>query len=361
MRKLKNPDNVLWRASLAAAALMSMMAHNAYGQDRCSDILQSGLFDQSVRQSDQRYANAERYWACNASLSEARDYLKKQSSSSDNAGGSVSYGIFSAEGGGGKQDANSLTEEKLRSWKQDNCSETSSDQNKTAFEYFAQSSVSAGVVSAWKECMQQKESFSCWASPQGNNTIFTYNWRSSDVDLPVIRSAEVIVDGEKYTLADPGTEVYIGSKSYSITGTSGKNTTVIVDILHENRYTHSCSAYVPVPRKVAAAAVTAPRPAPRPVQKSCGATLTNIRSAPGGLLFALRQLQERGNFNRNSVESLVSNFPPGAGSPASQGFHLRTVQDTINYLEGRISQSQSSQSYTSSARIAISELSCLLN
>lgn len=223
---------------------------SASAQDQCRDILTAQLFNTATGTKKEETANAEFYWACGASLSEARDYVERKTSQSGGGGGSLNYGVLSIEGGGQSSSSDSLTEEHLKTWKQQNCSEMSSEQSRSAFEYYANASVAGGVVQAWRDCMIAREDLTCWARPYGKNILFTRNWRSSEVALPIVVDAHVAIGDATQDMWAKGEKVKIGEVSYSIKRNPEEDALFLVDIEHEERFALSCEAYVPAMKQI---------------------------------------------------------------------------------------------------------------
>ncbi|WP_162820512.1 hypothetical protein [Microvirga calopogonii] len=341
----------------AIGVLLSLMSFpGSVLADECGDILRANLIERFEKKTDRSYANAERYWACNASLQEARSYLAKQESQTDSGGGSVNYGLFGASGEGSSVTASSLTQSQLSVWQQKNCSDVSSDRSEKAFEFYAQSTVASGVVSAWKACILRKENLSCWASPYGKAILFTMNWRSMDAELPTVRSSSVSSEGASSELIEKGQQVLLNQSQYKIDRNEGRDYLIEISLTHRGRYSYSCFAFIPALKDIKPVAPIEsvriqPRyePDPNAAQFYPARTITFVvAEAPGGKLDSMmrptvRALQLRGisatvqnvvGANGANAVKVVSESPPDgytvlahAGTASTAG--LKAVSSSI--------------------------------
>ena len=231
--------------------LVVLTAPNGYA-DQCRDILQAGLFDQTTSQSDRAATSAARSWACSATLSEAQDYLNKSSDRSAGGGGSVNYVLFSAGGSASQRSGSSLTSDELRRWKSENCEDVNVNESSKAFEFFAQTAVSTGVVSAWRECMLGRRNLSCWAEPHGEEVALKYSWSGGFEDLPVVRRATFRKGGEsggaerlERHFLNPGEQVFQGEASHFFSRHPNEDLRVQLTVVTDQRFSYDCYVFVP--------------------------------------------------------------------------------------------------------------------
>jgi hypothetical protein len=240
--------------AIVAVATVFCCATYAHADD-CSDILRPDLLSKSVSQRNAAHSQAARSWACTTTLSELQNY--SASTDSDSSGGGInflSYIGLSAQGAS----ASSLTNEQFERWKQQNCSQGATDLNRSAYEFFAQQALDPRAISAWRACKLRQESLSCWVSPRGANQIdFHFSWRSSAIDLPIVKEFTVIKGGSiPQQLAQAGDKVFIGEATKVISRETNQDTTISLNVILSQRWTYSCVGFVPRAAAVAPPQIT---------------------------------------------------------------------------------------------------------
>lgn len=224
-------------------------------QDYCRDVLADALVNQSTRLSTSESAEADRLHYCSASLEEARDYYIKQNSSSNSSGGSagVSWGPFGASGSLSEATttANALTEEQYNLWKSDSCSSEERTRESAAMEFVAQRSVAESAVTAWRDCMINREGLSCWAEPSGEeDAMLIVNWRRLSTS-----SGEIVnsyISGATARWKNKNDEEILpsnfklgpGRLSIFIDRTGKNPVSMLINLVHDGSG-HSCTALVP--------------------------------------------------------------------------------------------------------------------
>lgn len=225
----------------------------AFGQDKCSDILASGLKNNIVTQKNDRSYNAGFYLACSLSYNEASKYFNSANSSATSAGGAVGYGPFSLGGNYGGSSSSAVSEGDFNKWKQDNCSQIPGQNAANAFEYYAQSVVAPGVVNAWKQCMVERDGLSCWAEDHGDvgGVDFVYNWKQPHYDPPtehptvasstVKRTEEAI----EQNVIPTGQTILIGTDDRFLEKPADQSIFISLNLQYKRQYAEKCSVYIP--------------------------------------------------------------------------------------------------------------------
>jgi hypothetical protein len=115
-------------------------------------------------------SQASRNFACSHNFREFNDTYGA------NARGQ--YGLIS---GGGEYNQGNYS-----NYQQQHCGDATAADHETGFQYYAQRDASAGVVSAWQQCMANLEGFHCWAEPESQ-------------DISIVLSLREV---ERYTISD---------------------------------------------------------------------------------------------------------------------------------------------------------------
>jgi hypothetical protein len=212
-----------------------------------SDILASGLKNNIVTQKDNRSYNAGFYLACSLSYNEASKYFNSSNSSATSAGGAVGYGPFSLGGNYGNRGEAAISEGDFNKWKQDNCSQFSSQNSGNAFQYYAQSVVAPDVVRSWRECMADRDGLSCWAEDHGDSVDFVYNWKGAPPDLPTVVSSTVKRSDEatEQNVIPADKPVVIGTADRLLDKRADQTLFISLQLLYKAAYGEHCSVYVP--------------------------------------------------------------------------------------------------------------------
>jgi hypothetical protein len=125
------------------------------------------------------------------------------------------------------------------------CGSDSSQQHESALVYYSQSIWSEGVA-AWKACMLQKQTFSCWAEKSGDdqNLIFNFNWGLQSAS-PKVVLASMSKDAQGFKPIWEGKTLNLGDNILPVTRNRDYPVTVSVTATPDGVGARSCIAYVP--------------------------------------------------------------------------------------------------------------------
>jgi hypothetical protein len=158
-----------WYVRIGLTLLASISAIGvAAAQNECDAVLKRELQVADLRTSDR--AQATRNFACSHDFQEFNDTY----------GGKArgQYGLIT--GGIGYDQGN------YKQYQQEHCSDATAADHASGFHYYVQRDASAGVVSAWQECMANLEGLHCWAEPV-------------NPDISIVLSLREV---ERYTISD---------------------------------------------------------------------------------------------------------------------------------------------------------------
>jgi hypothetical protein len=235
------------RYAAICTVLGPFFGNAALAQDECNDILATGLKDTSQNQSGYSVSGAATFYACSLDYNNFHDYFANSDQHSNSYNGSVGYGGFSLGGGVSTGTAAAMSQDQFNEWKTQNCSNSSSSDNESAFQYSAQSVLAPAVVQAWETCMDHRSGLTCWATPHGNNIEFDWNWQSDDAGLPSVQSSNSIWDDgtNSQNIVADNSPIYIGKSMKIFTRTPDHGVDFVLNAIISNRYIDSCSVYVP--------------------------------------------------------------------------------------------------------------------
>jgi len=157
------------RLGLTLAASISAIGV-APAQTECEAVLKRELQVADVQTSAR--AQASRNFACSHDFQEFNDTY-----------GGKAKGQYGLIGGGIGYDQGNY-----KKYQQEHCSDATAADHETGFHYYALRDASAGVVSAWQQCMANLEGLHCWAEPEGP-------------DISIVLSLRV-PPPEQYTISD---------------------------------------------------------------------------------------------------------------------------------------------------------------
>lgn len=205
--------------------LLTSLAHS----HPCDSILDSKLLDESSvkNQTDRKAASA--YKRC-----------MKQSSGSSSSG---QIGVEEIEIGGNSASSSAM----------EDCTNASNNEVSSYYYYAAQKGLKESAVEGWRSCMLNSENLQCWPSPKNDPREFVINvsWKNGSLKLPKVVTSPItngFVFGEtvKNVLLPTGVEVPYGSQSIIVVrDVDNKPVSMVLNVLHEDRVSYSCSIAVP--------------------------------------------------------------------------------------------------------------------
>ncbi|MET4740299.1 hypothetical protein ABIF73_004438 [Bradyrhizobium japonicum] len=149
--------------------------------DTCGDVLSAALLTKRDSSNAADVSESERYWACSASYTDIRQYLRGQSKDGKSASGSYKYGDISIKGGKSSLSEANSTNDQIAIWKQDNCASSDRNANMSAAAFLSEQFVGPGAIEAWSKCMLNLQGLQCVARKQGSSEIdLTVSYKSDD-------------------------------------------------------------------------------------------------------------------------------------------------------------------------------------
>jgi hypothetical protein len=313
-------------AAIGISLLIQFVSDSVSAADQCSDILKSDLLNRTGRGSSSNLTLAQNNWACSASLNDVRNFTSEVQNRAGGGGGSFKlFGLFSVGGEGQGSTGSTVNEQQFELWKRDNCSNATSDQNRSAFEYFAQQSLDPKVIEAWKACKLGQPALSCWLSPQGTaQTVFHYSWRSYMAELPTIIEFTINTDGSEppLTILEPGTRVYIGEATQVVPRNPNKPVLINFNIRQADRFSYACSSFLPA-SAVPPGGIRIPLPPPPSGRESKLSEVLGIWCDEAGNIFEWKA-KAGGVVTRSLLRGSSNSEPDGVFLGNDTGFYLKT-------------------------------------
>ena len=212
------------------AVFLTLLPCHGLRADECSDVLAEGLGNRVNVEQRNGFDAANKHFRC----------LKANQNSSQGSGGSVNarYGAFS---GGGSTSSNSSS-----GASNEDCGSGNAQQHESAFLYYSQV-MYTGAIDAWKACMLQRQSFACWAEPDGGDQDVIINLRWGILgSAPEIKYSRLTVGGrETNTRFTVGSKLDLDENVISVPRSSREAITFVVQAAPQGMGSKRCVVYVP--------------------------------------------------------------------------------------------------------------------
>lgn len=237
----------LSRSALASVVAVVMSSSAALAQlDQCRDVLDRAIGEYFSEESAERQF-VETSHACSMTYSEFTNFM--------NAGGKISYGLFSVSG--------NYTEQQHEVQRSHNCGNQEMSEHRFTTEYTFQLAVARGggdPVSAWLECMKRREGLQCIPAPDeqsigGSKINFLIFWNgpsNNRVAYSSLFGAEVVgrIDGQSVPhgeLWPNGLNVFDNEFVISLEVEEGESVVEYGMSVVVNDYAYRCSGRIPSP------------------------------------------------------------------------------------------------------------------
>lgn len=160
---LQNASRKIVQVLTAVPAIAGILSHGALGQDKCSDVLVSGVHN--------TYQSISKEQAKSSYVHDLCDESSSLNQGSSGGSGSISiFGVGQGSGGGGNKT--------LSDMRKKYCSQNSGDMSDDDFHSLIQVTIDPFIVQNWKECMQsQGKGLYGNVDVNGNDVLFTIEWQ----------------------------------------------------------------------------------------------------------------------------------------------------------------------------------------